>query len=220
MEKDSLIIVSGGMDSITLLHERKDTIALAVSFDYGSNHNAREIPFARLHCQRLGIRHVVIPLAFMQQYFKSSLLEGADAIPDGHYADSNMKSTVVPFRNGIMLSIAVGIAESNSLKRVLIANHGGDHAIYPDCRPEFITAIDAAAKAGTYVDVAIEAPYTNISKTDIARRGKSLAIDYSETWSCYKGGQVHCGTCGTCVERKEALREAGIADPTVYLDAN
>ena len=220
MEKDSLITVSGGMDSITLLHERKDTIALAVSFDYGSNHNAREIPFARLHCQRLGIRHVVIPLAFMQQYFKSSLLEGADAIPDGHYADSNMKSTVVPFRNGIMLSIAVGIAESNSLKRVLIANHGGDHAIYPDCRPEFITAIDAAAKAGTYVDVAIEAPYTNISKTDIARRGKSLAIDYSETWSCYKGGQVHCGTCGTCVERKEALREAGIADPTVYLDAN
>ena len=220
MTKDSLIIVSGGMDSITLLHERKDTIALAVSFDYGSNHNAREIPFARLHCQRLGIRHVVIPLAFMQQYFKSSLLEGADAIPDGHYADSNMKSTVVPFRNGIMLSIAVGIAESNSLRRVLIANHGGDHAIYPDCRPEFITAIDAAAKAGTYVDVAIEAPYTNISKTDIARRGKSLAIDYSETWSCYKGGQVHCGTCGTCVERKEALREAGIADPTVYLDAN
>ena len=220
MEKDSLIIVSGGMDSITLLHERKDTIALAVSFDYGSNHNAREIPFARLHCQRLGIRHVVIPLAFMQQYFKSSLLEGADAIPDGHYADSNMKSTVVPFRNGIMLSIAVGIAESNSLRRVLIANHGGDHAIYPDCRPEFITAIYAAAKAGTYVDVAIEAPYTNISKTDIARRGKSLAIDYSETWSCYKGGQVHCGTCGTCVERKEALREAGIADPTVYLDAN
>ena len=208
------------MDSITLLHERKDTIALAVSFDYGSNHNAREIPFARLHCQRLGIRHVVIPLAFMQQYFKSSLLEGADAIPDGHYADSNMKSTVVPFRNGIMLSIAVGIAESNSLRRVLIANHGGDHAIYPDCRPEFITAINAAAKAGTYVDVAIEAPYTNISKTDIARRGKSLAIDYSETWSCYKGGQVHCGTCGTCVERKEALREAGIADPTVYLDAN
>ena len=215
-----MIIVSGGMDSITLLHERKDTIALAVSFDYGSNHNAREIPFARLHCQRLGIRHVVIPLAFMQQYFKSSLLEGADAIPDGHSADSNMKSTVVPFRNGIMLSIAVGIAESNSLRRVLIANHGGDHAIYPDCRPEFITAIDAAAKAGTYVDVAIEAPYTNISKTDIARRGKSLAIDYSETWSCYKGGQVHCGTCGTCVERKEALREAGIADPTVYLDAN
>ena len=218
MEKDSLIIVSGGMDSITLLHERKDTIALAVSFDYGSNHNAREIPFARLHCQRLGIRHVVIPLAFMQQYFKSSLLEGADAIPDGHYADSNMKSTVVPFRNGIMLSIAVGIAESNSLRRVLIANHGGDHAIYPDCRESFIDAMCKAVEEGTYNRLKIIAPYTNISKADIARRGKSLGIDYSETWSCYKGGQVHCGTCGTCVERKEALKMAGIYDTTVYLN--
>lgn len=217
MEKDSLIIVSGGMDSITLLYDRKDTIALAVSFDYGSNHNAREIPFAKLHCQRLGIPHVVIPLSFMHQYFKSSLLSGAEAIPDGHYADENMKSTVVPFRNGIMLSIAVGIAESNGLKRVLIANHGGDHAIYPDCRPDFISAIDAAAKAGTYVNVAIDAPYTNITKTDIALRGKSLGIDYTETWSCYKGGDTHCGTCGTCVERKEALRDAGIDDRTEYL---
>lgn len=217
MDKDSLIIVSGGMDSITLLYDRKDTIALAVSFDYGSNHNAREIPFAKLHCQRLGIPHVVIPLSFMHQYFKSSLLSGAEAIPDGHYADENMKSTVVPFRNGIMLSIAVGIAESNGLKRVLIANHGGDHAIYPDCRPDFISAIDAAAKAGTYVNVAIDAPYTNITKTDIALRGKSLGIDYTETWSCYKGGDTHCGTCGTCVERKEALRDAGIDDRTEYL---
>ena len=216
MEKDSLIIVSGGMDSITLLHERKDTIALAVSFDYGSNHNAREIPFARLHCQRLGIRHVVIPLAFMQQYFKSSLLEGADAIPDGHYADSNMKSTVVPFRNGIMLSIAVGIAESNSLRRVLIANHGGDHAIYPDCRSEFVDAMCAATRAGTYVGVEVLAPYTNITKTDIACKGKQLGIDYGETWSCYKGGEKHCGRCGTCVERKEALHDAGIADNTEY----
>ena len=214
------MVLSGGMDSVTMLHEFHERIALAVTFDYGSNHGAREMKMAQLHCQRLGIPHKVISLPFIHEMFHSSLLEGADAIPEGHYADENMRSTVVPFRNGIMLSIAVGIAESNSLRRVLIANHGGDHAIYPDCRPEFITAIDAAAKAGTYVDVAIEAPYTNISKTDIARRGKSLAIDYSETWSCYKGGQVHCGTCGTCVERKEALREAGIADPTVYLDAN
>lgn len=216
--KDSLIIVSGGMDSITLLYDCKDSIALAVSFDYGSNHNAREIPFARLHCQRLGIRHVVIPLEFMHTYFKSSLLEGADAIPEGHYADDNMKSTVVPFRNGIMLAIAVGMAESNGLKRVLIANHGGDHAIYPDCRPNFIAAIDSAAKAGTYVNVSVVAPYTNISKTDIAKRGKALGIDYAETWSCYKGGDTHCGKCGTCVERKEALHDAGIDDNTVYLN--
>ena len=214
--KDSLIIVSGGMDSITLLYDCKDSIALAVSFDYGSNHNAREIPFARLHCRRLGIRHVVIPLEFMHTYFKSSLLEGADAIPEGHYADDNMKSTVVPFRNGIMLAIAVGMAESNGLKRVLIANHGGDHAIYPDCRPDFIAAIDSAAKAGTYVNVSVVAPYTNISKTDIAKRGKALGIDYAETWSCYKGGDTHCGKCGTCVERKEALADAGIKDNTAY----
>lgn len=216
--KDSLIIVSGGMDSITLLYDCKDSIALAVSFDYGSNHNVREIPFARLHCRRLGIRHVVIPLEFMHTYFKSSLLEGADAIPEGHYADDNMKSTVVPFRNGIMLAIAVGMAESNGLKRVLIANHGGDHAIYPDCRPNFIAAIDSAAKAGTYVNVSVVAPYTNISKTDIAKRGKALGIDYAETWSCYKGGDTHCGKCGTCVERKEALHDAGIDDNTVYLN--
>ena len=216
--KDSLIIVSGGMDSITLLYDCKDSIALAVSFDYGSNHNVREIPFARLHCRRLGIRHVVIPLEFMHTYFKSSLLEGADAIPEGHYADDNMKSTVVPFRNGIMLAIAVGMAESNGLKRVLIANHGGDHAIYPDCRPDFIAAIDSAAKAGTYVNVSVVAPYTNISKTDIAKRGKALGIDYAETWSCYKGGDTHCGKCGTCVERKEALHDAGIDDNTVYLN--
>ena len=217
MTKDSLIIVSGGMDSITLLYDRKDRIALALSFDYGSNHNSREIPYAQLHCQRLGIRHIVIPLDFMHQYFTSSLLEGAEAIPDGHYADENMKSTVVPFRNGIMLSVAIGIAESNGLKKVLIANHGGDHAIYPDCRPDFISAINKAAMSGTYLNVEVDAPYTNISKTDIARRGLALGIDYSETWSCYKGGAVHCGTCGTCVERKEALHDAGIDDKTEYI---
>ena len=128
------------MDSITLLYDKKDEIALGISFNYGSNHNAKEIPFAKMHCERLGIKHITIDLGFMHQYFKSSLLEGADAIPEGHYADDNMKSTVVPFRNGIMLSIAIGIAESNGLKKVLIANHGGDHTIYPDCRPEFIDA--------------------------------------------------------------------------------
>ena len=126
--KDSVIIVSGGMDSVTMLHEYCDRIAVGISFDYGSNHNAREIPFARMHCERLGIKHIVISLDFMNRYFKSSLLEGADAVPDGHYADENMKSTVVPFRNGIMLSIAVGIAESNGLRYVMMANHGGDHS--------------------------------------------------------------------------------------------
>ena len=129
------------MDSVTLLYDYKDRIALGISFDYGSNHNAREIPFARWHSEQLGIEHITIDLAFMPEYFKSSLLEGSDAIPEGHYADENMKSTVVPFRNGIMLSIAAGIAESRGLKYVMMANHGGDHTIYPDCRPEFVKAI-------------------------------------------------------------------------------
>lgn len=214
--KDSVIIVSGGMDSTTLLYDRRDEIALAISFDYGSNHNAREIAYAEMHCKRLGIEHITIPLDFMHKYFRSSLLEGADAIPEGHYADENMKSTVVPFRNGIMLAVAAGVAESRNLTKLLIANHGGDHTIYPDCRPEFISAMDSATNAGTYIGVRVVAPYTNITKGDIAKIGKKLGIDYAETWSCYKGGEKHCGKCGTCVERKEALAYAGIEDTTEY----
>lgn len=218
MEKDSVLILSGGLDSVTLLYDKQERIALAVTFDYGSKHNACEIPFARLHCERLDIRHIVIPLDFMTRYFSSSLLKGGEEIPEGHYADENMKSTVVPFRNGIMLSIAVGIAESNGLKYVMMANHAGDHTIYPDCTPQFVEAFDQAATAGTYVRVGLCSPYTHLTKADIARRGKALGIDYSETWSCYKGGKNHCGKCGTCVERKEALAEAGIEDTTVYDD--
>ena len=214
--KDSVLILSGGMDSTTLLYDEQERIALAISFDYGSNHNAREIPFAQMHCQRLGIKHIVIPLEFMTKYFKSSLLEGAEAIPEGHYADDNMKSTVVPFRNAIMLSIAVGIAESNNLKNVMMANHAGDHTIYPDCTPAFVKAFDLTAQAGTFVNVHLLTPYTHLTKGEIAARGRELGIDYAETWSCYKGGEKHCGRCGTCVERKEALAEAGIEDTTEY----
>ena len=216
MEKNSLIIVSGGMDSITLLHYRKEQISLAVTFDYGSNHNRREAEYAAYHCKSLGIEHIVIPLSFIHDYFKSSLLQGADAIPEGHYTSENMKSTVVPFRNGIMLAVACGIAESRGLDRVLIANHNGDHAIYPDCRENFIAAMGKAMEAGTYEHISIDAPFTDISKTDIALIGKRLGIDYSKTYSCYKGGEKHCGKCGTCVERKEALRNAGIEDTTEY----
>lgn len=214
--KKSLIILSGGMDSVTLLYDKKDEIAVAVTFDYGSNHNKREEEFAKYHCNELGIEHIIIPLTFIHDYFKSSLLEGASAIPDGHYEDETMKSTVVPFRNGIMLSVACGIAESRELEKVLIANHFGDHTIYPDCRKGFIDAMSEAMKCGTYKGITIDAPYTTITKTDIAKIGKSLGIDYSKTYSCYKGGEKHCGKCGTCVERKEALRDAGIEDPTEY----
>ena len=216
MEKDSVIIYSGGMDSTTLLYEFKDQIALAITFDYGSTQNAREREYAILHCKRLGIKHLIIPLDFMHQHFKSALLGTAEDIPEGNYDDENMKSTVVPFRNGIMLAIACGIAESNGLKRVLIANHAGDHTIYPDCRPEFIKAMSEAMSAGTYENVTVFAPYTLLSKKDIALHGKALGLDYSETYSCYKGGELHCGKCGTCRERIEALRDAGIEDTTIY----
>lgn len=214
--KDSLIILSGGMDSTTLLYEYADRIGLAVTFNYGSNHNPREIACARFNCRKLGIELLEIGLPFIGQLFESSLLSGADAIPEGSYDDENMRSTVVPFRNGIMLAVAAGIAESRHLSTLMMANHAGDHAIYPDCRDGFVRAMSAAIAAGTYDHIEIFAPYTGLTKTDIARRGAKLGIDYSHTYSCYKGGEHHCGRCGTCTERRQAFAEAGIPDPTIY----
>lgn len=214
--KDSVIILSGGMDSTTMLYEYKDELALAVTFDYGANHGPKEIPLAKMHCERLGIEHIVIEMDFMKRYFQSSLLSGPEDIPEGNYDDENMRSTVVPFRNGIMLAIACGLAESRGLKRLMLANHAGDHAIYPDCRPGFVDAMSRATQEGTYDGICIFAPYTNLTKGEIALRGKRMGLDYSETWSCYKGGEKHCGKCGTCVERREALAEAKVVDTTEY----
>lgn len=214
--KKSVIILSGGMDSVTLLHRYKNEIVLAVTFDYGSNHAALEIECAKWQCEQLGIEHIVIPLAFMKEYFSSSLLSGAENIPDGHYADENMRSTVVPFRNGIMLAIACGLAESRGLELVLIANHAGDHTIYPDCRATFIESMSEAMSYGTWEGVHIFAPFTSWSKGEIAAEGARIGVDFSHTYSCYKGGERHCGKCGTCIERKEAFEQAGIKDPTIY----
>lgn len=208
--KDSLLVLSGGMDSTTMLYEYQDRIALALSFHYGSNHNDKELAFAKLHCQRLGIEHIIIPLQFIKEHFNSSLLQGSEAIPDGNYDEQNMKSTVVPFRNGIMLAIAAGMAENRGLQYIMLANHGGDHTIYPDCRPEFVKAMDSAVCAGTWNNVRLLTPYTNITKAEIARHGLQLGINYDETWSCYKGGDKPCGVCGTCREREQALKEACI----------
>ena len=216
MTKDTLMVVSGGMDSTTMLHEYADRIALAITFNYGSNHNAREIECARYNCDRLGIELVVVDMPFVGQLFESSLLSGAEAIPEGNYDDDNMRSTVVPFRNGIMLAVAAGLAESRGLKHLMMANHGGDHAIYPDCRRGFVDAMSRAIAEGTYDRITIDAPYTDITKTDIARRGAALGIDYSHSYSCYKGGEKHCGRCGTCTERRQAFADAGLPDPTVY----
>jgi 7-cyano-7-deazaguanine synthase len=211
--KDCLIIVSGGMDSVTLMHEYRDRIGLALTFDYHSRHAEHEIACARFQCALLGIRHEIVELPFVDRLFKSSLLKGGEAVPEGHYADENMKSTVVPFRNGIMLSIAAGVAESAGLHYILIANHAGDHDIYPDCREEFIRPMNLAIKNGTYAGLELLAPYTSFTKRDIALRGQELGVDFAHTYSCYKGGDRHCGRCGTCVERKEALEGF---DPTDY----
>lgn len=211
MNKDSLIVLSGGMDSTTMLYEYVDSIALAVNFIYGANHNAQESKYAQINCDKLEIPLITVELPFMAREFKSSLLEGADAIPTGEaYNTENMNSTVVPFRNGIMLSIAAGIAESHNLKKIMIANHGGDHTIYPDCRPAFIDSMNQAIKNGTYAKIELWAPYTNLTKSEIARRGATKGVDYALTYSCYKGGETHCGECATCIERRQALIDAGL----------
>ena len=219
MKKHSLIVLSGGMDSVTMLHEYADQIELAVNFSYGSNHNAREAECARAHCRELGIELIEIDLSFIGRYFHSSLLEGADAIPEGDYDFDNMKSTVVPFRNGIMIAAATGLAESHGLDTVMLANHSGDHALYPDCSEAFIKAMAKAVKEGTYEGIKLLAPYTLLDKSQIAMRGKRLGIDYSTTYSCYRGGEKHCGRCGTCLERRKALADAGIEDTTEYEEA-
>lgn len=207
-QKTALMVLSGGMDSTTMLHEYASRIALAVTFHYGSNHNDREAECARWQCAALGIPLLEIPLGFIGRHFRSSLLEGADAIPEADYDGENIRSTVVPFRNGIMLAVAAGLAESRGLQEVMIANHAGDHEVYPDCRPEFIAGMTEAIAAGTFAPVRLVAPYTGLSKADIAARGLRLGVDYSHTYSCYKGTPEPCGVCATCREREEALAEA------------
>jgi 7-cyano-7-deazaguanine synthase len=210
----SVIIYSGGMDSSVLLYQRKADIALAVSFQYGSKHNVRELESARANCMALGIEHKVVHLDFVADLFRSDLLQSGGSIPEGHFEDEIMRSTVIPFRNGIMLSIAAGIAESADCGEVLIANHAGDHAIYPDCRAGFIDAMARAIVEGTFSCIKLSAPFTRMTKREIALEGKRIGMDFGLTYSCYKGGPIHCGKCGTCTERKEAL--AGF-DTTEYM---
>ena len=214
----TLVLLSGGMDSVTALHwaAREHGVLAAVSFDYGSKHNAKEIPMAEWHAAQLGIKHDVIHLDFINRYFTSDLLQSGGEIPDGHYEEQSMKRTVVPFRNGIMLSIACGLAESHGADALVIAAHSGDHAIYPDCREPFMRAMADAMRSGTYVGIELLRPCIDCDKTEIVRRGVALGVDYARTWSCYKGGEIHCGTCGTCVERREAFLNAGVVDPTEY----
>jgi len=213
-----IVLCSGGMDSVTALYwaRREHAVAAALSFDYGSKHNARELPFAAEHAVRLGVRHEVVALPFVGRLFSSALLAGGAEIPEGHYAADNMRQTVVPFRNAIMLSIAAGFAESAGAEGLVIAAHAGDHTIYPDCREDFMRAMGEAIRQGTYAGIQLLRPFIALDKGRIAAEGARLGVDFARTWSCYKGGGIHCGQCGTCVERREAFVEAGVNDPTVY----
>lgn len=213
-----VVLCSGGMDSVTALYwaRREHDVRAVFSFDYGAKHNHREIPFAAAHADKLGLPHHAIALDFIGRLFASDLLKSGGEIPDGHYADETMRRTVVPFRNGIMLSIAAGYAESVGAAGLVIAAHGGDHTIYPDCREPFMQAMGEAMKLGTYAGIALLRPFIALDKAAIAAEGAQLGVDFSRTWSCYKGGAVQCGQCGTCVERREAFQLAGLTDPTTY----
>ena len=217
--KKVVVLCSGGMDSVVALYDaaRSHEVTAAVSFHYGAKHNDREIPFAKWHADRLGVPHITVPLAFIGEQFESDLLQKGGEIPKGHYEEETMKKTVVPFRNGIMLSIAGGFAESKGAQGLVIAAHSGDHAIYPDCREDFLSAMADAIRLGTYARVEVMRPFVTMTKTEIAKRGHDLGVDFSKTWSCYVGGDVQCGECGTCVERREAFLLAGISDPSTYL---
>jgi 7-cyano-7-deazaguanine synthase len=214
----TVVLLSGGMDSVTALYwaRHENEVVGAVSFDYGAKHNHREIPLAAWHCAQMGVKHDIIDLGFMNQHFASDLLKSGGTIPEGHYADENMKKTVVPFRNGIMLSIACGLAESCGAEALVIAAHAGDHMIYPDCREDFMQGMAMAMREGTYAHIELLRPFIHRDKAGIAKLGETLGVDYGKTWSCYKGGDLHCGKCGTCVERIEAFVLAGLHDPTVY----
>ena len=213
---NSLIALSGGVDSTTLLYEYREEVACAVGFDYGSKHNARELAAAKAICRELEIPYLIIPLAFIEEYFRSDLLLSGGEMQLGDYSEENISSTVVPFRNGIMLSVLAGLAESRNLQQVLIANHFGDHAIYPDCRESFVKPMGEAITAGTSNGVKLVAPYTKLTKAEIVARGTRLGVPYGKTYSCYQGGERHCGRCGTCRERHDAFVANELEDPTLY----
>jgi 7-cyano-7-deazaguanine synthase len=213
-----VLIHSGGLDSTVLLYKlRTDGHELrCLGIDYGQRHR-RELDVGRAICRDLGIEYRVADLRSLRPLLAGSALTDDVPVPDGHYADETMKLTIVPNRNMIMLSVAIGWAISTEYDAVAYAAHAGDHTIYPDCRPAFVDVIRGAARLCDWRPVELLTPFLNVTKADIVRMGAGLGVPFERTWSCYKGGEVHCGTCGTCVERREAFQKAGIADPTAYL---
>lgn len=217
----TVVICSGGLDSVTLAHKvaQEQTLDALITFDYGQRHK-KELDFARLCANDLGVKHHVIDISNVGKLLSGSALTDDVAVPDGHYAEETMKITVVPNRNAIMLSIAYGVAASCGAERVAAAVHGGDHFIYPDCRPDFINAFETMQNYALdgVAQIKLYTPFVTISKAEIVSIGSKLNVSFEKTWSCYKGGEVHCGRCGTCVERIEAFVLAGVNDPTSYAD--
>ncbi len=216
--KNALIILSGGLDSTTLMHhliKEKGFDLMAISFDYGQKHH-RELECAAWQCEQLGIPHQTISLDFINQLFESSLLKSGSDIPEGHYEDENMKSTVVPNRNMILISIASGYAISNKIENIFYGAHSGDHTIYPDCRPEFIQKLRETLALCDWQNVSLQAPFQDIDKTEIVKIGKNLDIDFTQTQTCYNGKEKACGKCGSCTERLEAFAKNNLIDPIVY----
>jgi|SRR5579875_590160 len=220
MYKSSVVICSGGMDSVTLAYEeaRRGKIQL-LSFDYGQRHK-KELECARMCAEDLNVPWEVVDLTSLGRLLHgSSLSDRRVDVPDGHYSAQSMKLTIVPNRNSIMLNCAVGVAIGTGAEVVYTAVHSGDRAIYPDCREEFVRALNQLIRVATETSVRVEAPFVNVTKADIASIGNRLGVDWTRTWSCYKGGEIHCGRCGTCTERQEAFHLAGVEDPTPYEDA-
>lgn len=217
MTDKAVVIYSGGMDSFTILNralnEGHDVYAL--TFDYGQKHK-KEIRYAESVCQELGISHRIIDITAINQLLQSSSLTSDKAIPEGHYEAANMKSTVVPNRNMILLSLAIGYAVDIGSNKVFYGAHSGDHAIYPDCRPDFVHAMNRVAKLANYEPVDIVTPYLNGDKIEILADGLKMGLDYGKTWTCYNGREKACGKCGSCVERLEAFEKNGAVDPLEY----
>lgn len=220
--KSAVAVYSGGMDSTVMLYRMRDLgieIKGALSINYGQKHS-KELVVAADFCREFGILHKVADLSGLQDLFgKSSLTNSDEEVPEGHYEEEQMKSTVVPNRNMILLATATAWAVSLEAEAVAYAAHGGDHAIYPDCREEFALALDSAIRLCDWSKVFLYRPFVSLNKAEIAKLGVRLGAGLEKTWSCYKGGELHCGRCGTCVERREAFQLAGVEDRTEYLES-
>ncbi|HLV77402.1 MAG TPA: 7-cyano-7-deazaguanine synthase QueC [Marinobacter sp.] len=212
-----VVIYSGGMDSFTLLHlaRSRGHRVHALSFNYGQKH-VRELDAARAVCEAEAIPHKIIDIRAMSEVMAGSSLTSEEPVPEGHYQEASMKSTVVPNRNMILLSLATGYAVTIGAGAVWYGAHGGDHAIYPDCRPEFVEKMDAVCRVANYQPVAIEAPFMRLDKGEILGQGLALGLDYGQTWTCYNGREKACGRCGSCIERLEAFAAHGLDDPLAY----